>query len=618
MRSFGLFSAWLALAFSPIALSAQTAATGSVTIDGVLQGPIYPCGNRSCPTYDSGQITITVNGYAAATNYSHASTQKNANQLAASLGTLLNAANSPVTAVVAKSKITLTSKAKGTNANYPLSTSVTHSTAFQKASFTAAASGLALTGGTGGATPVGTLIQQTANNTSACSSSNDPIANRAYCTSFFNGFNANSNDLGAETLVPDAPAGHISPLSLKQLMYPGWTGRLICEYQPWFGMSSHKSVGYNENLPATVAAQNSFMISEGCDVNLVDFYGALSANQSFNLATANAVFADLSTRSGYPLKFGIMEDKGALTGTCPTSNQTEAATLTCVQNALISEMDYINTHYANSGAYLTDNGNPLIFTFIPPTTWPVLTSADWTAIWTAVKAHTDTYSAAFKYIFQFGSFTTNAYDNGRFGWVQPAAYDATKQFWWGSNTNASPVYLDNLYSSGLAHPSQLTVGVIYKGFDDNNASWSGNRVMAQQCGQVLLKTASEIGKYFGGSNPQIPYVQIATWNDYEEGTSVEDGIDNCYSVNASLTGSQLSWSLSASDSYASITTVHHFNVYYSDAAGNLYSAAANLPVTAGALDLSSIVPTGTWDVYVEMVGQPLILNRMSNPVTYVH
>src|SRR5207245_3441711 len=39
---------------------AQTPGTGTVTISGSEQGPIYPCGNTSCPTYYSGQITITV------------------------------------------------------------------------------------------------------------------------------------------------------------------------------------------------------------------------------------------------------------------------------------------------------------------------------------------------------------------------------------------------------------------------------------------------------------------------------------------------------------------------------------------------------------------------------
>src|SRR5206468_10527948 len=110
----------------------------------------------------------------------------------------------------------------------------------------------------------------------------------------------------------------------------------------------------------------------------------------------------------------------------------------------------------------------------------------------------------------------------------------------------TPIKLVNLYCAVIAHPSQLTVGVIYKCFDDNNASWSGNRVMAQQCGQVLLKTANEISKYFGGTKPQIPYVQIATWNDYEEGTSIEGGIDNCYTVISSINGNLLTWSLAAS------------------------------------------------------------------------
>ncbi len=144
-------------------------------------------------------------------------------------------------------------------------------------------------------------------------------------------------------------------------------------------------------------------------------------------------------------------------------------------------------------------------------------------------------------------------------------------------------------------------------------------MIAEQCGQVLLKTANEISKYFGGSNPQIPYVQVITWNDYEEGTAVEDGIDNCYTMNASLTGSILTWSLIPSDSiYASTATVHHFTVYYADATGNLYLAASNLPVTTNTLDLSSLVPPGTWNIYVEMAGQPLIINRMSNAVTLIH
>jgi len=616
LRAFAVVFASCCITFH--VAQAQTAASGSVNISGSLQGPIYPCGNSTCPTYDSGQITISVGGFIAATNYSKAGSQKMVTQLANALAAKLNTASSPVTASVAKSKITVTSKFAGSLANYPLATSVSFDTRFAQASFTSTASGPTLTGGRGGPTVIGTLVQQISNNTSLCSSSSDPSGNLPYCTAYFEGFSANPNDTGIQTLVPSAPAGHVSNLSIKQLMYPGWNGRLICEYQPWFGLSTHKSVGYNENSPATVASQNSFMLAEGCDINLVDYYGSLDTKQSFNLATTNEVFADLNTRSGYPLQFGIMEDKGALKSTCPNSGQTESATVSCLQNALIAEMDYINTHYANSPVYWTHNGQPVVAYFGGRGDWPILTAVDWDNIWYSVKAHTDTYQARFKYVFQFGTFTSNGYDGGRFVWVQPPAYGSMQQFWWGSKTSASPTYLDTFYSAGLSHPSQLTIGALYKGFDDYAASWGANRVIAQQCGQVLLKTANEISKYFGASNPQIPYVQVITWNDYEEGTAAEEGVDNCYTVSSSISGNLLIWSLVASDPvYASISTVHHFNVYFADAGGNLYLAGSNLAVSATSLDLSLLVPAGTWTMYVEMVGQPLIINRMSNAVTYI-
>src|SRR5438445_13163591 len=114
------------------------------------------------------------------------------------------------------------------------------------------------------------------------------------------------------------------------------------------------------------------------------------------------------------------------------------------------------------------------------------------------------------YIFKFASFTTASYDNGRIGWVQPPVFSTTQQFWWGSVTSASPTYLDTLYSAGLSHPSQLTIGALWKGFDDNSASWGSNRAIAQQCGQARLRTANEIFNYCDGANLQIPEVSAIT------------------------------------------------------------------------------------------------------------
>ncbi len=466
--------------------------------------------------------------------------------------------------------------------------------------------------------PDGTFLSHISNNTSACSPSNDPSTNRTYCFSFFNGNSTNPIDIGAQTELVNSPARHVSHVSLHDFMGSGWKGKFICEYQPWFGMSTHLSVGYNANLAATVAAQNSNMIARGCDINFVDWYGATSPNQAFNLATANQIFANLKSRPGYPLKFAVLEDKDGLKYSCPVSGKTEAQTVLCLTDALIRDMDYIHTNYAWSPVYWRDGGQPVVGSFVTRSQWPVLTSADWTLIWSAVKLHTDTYEAPFKYVLQFGSFTSDSYDNGRYAWVKTSPYTTAAQFWWGSDTGPTPSYLDSFYSAARANPQKLAIGVVFKGFDDNNASWSNNRVRAQQCGQVLINSVKEAAKYFGGSNPQIPYMQVATWNDYEEGTEVETGVDNCYSVRATLSGSKLSWSLISSDpSYSSTSTIHHFKVYFADSKGDVYVAANLLPVSTHSFDLSKVVPQGTWTVYVEMIGQPLIINQMSNPQTYI-
>src|SRR5256885_15321789 len=92
-----------------VVAQAQTPGTGWVTITGSLQGPIYPCGNSTCPTYDSGQVTITINPFIAMTKYGRAS-QTSAASVAKALATKLNVATSPGTATEAEGKVTLTAE----------------------------------------------------------------------------------------------------------------------------------------------------------------------------------------------------------------------------------------------------------------------------------------------------------------------------------------------------------------------------------------------------------------------------------------------------------------------------------------------------------------------------
>lgn len=117
-------------------------------------------------------------------------------------------------------------------------------------------------------------------------------------------------------------------------------------------------------------------------------------------------------------------------------------------------------------------------------------------------------------------------------------------------------------------------------------------------------------------------MQIATWNDFEEGTEVESGIDNCY-TNVSLSlppgSSVMSWSLVTNgDSYATKNTIHHFALWVATQSTSNYSLKKQLARTATSFDLSTLgLTTGTYTVFLEAVGQPSMQNEMSStPATY--
>jgi hypothetical protein len=75
-------------------------------------------------------------------------------------------------------------------------------------------------------------------------------------------------------------------------------------------------------------------------------------------------------------------------------------------------------------------------------------------------------------------------------------------------------------------PDKFLVGTVWPGFNDTKASWSLNRHMDRRCGKTFEDTLRVFRRYDDGSHP-MPFLLIATWNDYEEGTEIEPGIANC-------------------------------------------------------------------------------------------
>jgi hypothetical protein len=140
------------------------------------------------------------------------------------------------------------------------------------------------------------------------------------------------------------------------------------------------------------------------------------------------------------------------------------------------------------------------------------------------------------------------------------------------------------------------------------AAWSMNRVINQNCGSTWINTFKEINNYYSQTN-QLESLQLVTWNDYEEGSEIETGIDNCWSVSQpAVNGSTIDWSMVASSSLASLDTIDHFALYATTDGSDMTLVADNIPNTATSASLSGA--SGT-KYYVKAVGVNSIVNHLS-------
>jgi PKD repeat protein len=261
-----------------------------------------------------------------------------------------------------------------------------------------------------------------------------------------------------------------------------------------------------------------------------------------------------------------------------------------VTTELIKELNYVASTFYGSPAYSRIAGRPVMYFFGVESYY-----VDWNRVRASIAGNP---------IFVMrnkAAFTDPATDGG-FSWLQTNATNANDEML---------SYLDGFYTAAQSS-SKLAVGSIYKGFNDTLASWSANRIINQQCGLTWLDSFSEAGKYYSSSK-QLESIQIVTWNDYEEGTEIETGIDNCAALAPTVSGSTLSWSIG---SKASERTIDHYTVFISTDGQNLMRMA---DVAAGShsLDLSQYdLATATYVLYVKAVGKASIVNHMSPAVAY--
>jgi len=394
--------------------------------------------------------------------------------------------------------------------------------------------------------PTTTLAAQTANNTSAA-----------------NSFASQTNG--------NIGAGNISKVNVHSLLYPGATTKVYAHLMLWFGKSDHMNVGYNSQDAAEIHRQITDMISRGIDGVMIDWYGP----NSYEDQATKLVMAEAQTHPGFT--FAIIVDHGAI--------EWESCSGCTPQQALISQLKYVEQTYFPSPSYMTVEGRPVLTNFDIDLYYTI----DWNDVNTALTTPPI-------FLFQNSGGFTHALSQGSYAWIMP------------TTTDYGMSYLTSFYGVGIPLKADETVGATYKGFNDTLAAWGSNRIMGQQCGQTWLGTFSEINKLYS-SVLQLSDLQLVTWNDYEEGTEIESGISNCVGVTASASSNTLQWTISGNRN-----TLDHFVPYLSTDGQNL------MPLPSAAAGTSSVnlcsysFPNRNYIAYVQAVGKPSVTNHMSGAV----
>jgi hypothetical protein len=349
--------------------------------------------------------------------------------------------------------------------------------------------------------------------------------------------------------------------------------KIFAHLMLWFGGTNHINVGYSSTDPAQIHKQITDMISRGINGVIIDWYGP---NNSIDQAT-KLVMAEAEQHPGF--EFSIMVDTGAIKwNSCSGCNP---------EQAFIQQLQYVEQTYFPSKAYSRINGAPVVSNFS--------VQYDYSIDWKVVSAALSSKPA---FIYQNSDAFTRSPTAGGYSWIQPTLPDY------------GLAYLDNFYKTSMGHPNEDAFGATYKGFNDTVGAWGSKRIMNQQCGQTWLQTFAKINSLYK-SGKQLPYLQLVTWNDYEEGTEIESGIDPCFRLSASVRGNTLSWTIAGNEN-----VVDHYAIYDSPDGTNLKHLADLAPGNRSVNLCSYGLSQSVHQLFVQEVSRPSLANRLPPAVKY--
>lgn len=491
------------------------------------------------------------------------------------------------------------------------------------------------------AQPQVTLSELTANNTSAC-----PAEGKRpkYCKETFPG----QQDLrpGVATPIFDPPAGNVSDEDMHTYLEQGQQTKILANFMLGFctgesGPRCHNNVrtGYNSDDDRTIAAQVEDLRRRHIDGAVMSWQGAGTRDDEATVRFQKYVNGRYCSGSQQcdPM-YVIMYDGASLsynvasTGIHGTTGdgcdrRRGKDYENCVVSHLRNDMCYLNgTHWGNQ-AYLKSNGRPILLIFPKG---GVIPNGGGAPSWADVWKHVDDWNKKLPkhcgktpynadngvplLVFEHADGFTHQGSSGAYAWVKVAGTNPQRaQFNFDVYQSHDPASLDGFYQAARQNMNKQVWGAAYKGFNSSQAAWGTDRILDQECGRLWMASILESNKFF--HDRPLPYLQIVTWNDYNEGTEIESGIDNCMRVRASVEGNNLSWSLVSSSRLATLATVSSVEIYDSTDGEHLTLLRRVRPTPTGTFDLSTLAP-GPHQLYVRMVGKNSILNRISAAVAF--
>lgn len=378
-----------------------------------------------------------------------------------------------------------------------------------------------------------------------------------------------------------AGSNNISKVNVHTLLYPGSKTKVLVHYLPWWDGSPRSSgitTGYTSNDPVYVNKLFTDLTSRGVDGVVIDWYGQTDF-------TDTAWQASMPVLANFPnLSFSMMIDVGSF-NFHPCAG--------CDINAtILYNLDYLEQKYFPSSQYLKYNGHPVVTEF----GITALPGVDWAEI---QAAHPEIY-----WIHLDNAVATSGFDitssAGSFLWINPPAPSAPM------TSTASMAEPNYFYTHAQTEPGRVAFGAAFSGFNNSLASWNGGtpQSIPQTCGATWLSTFSTLNNYYSASN-QLPFVQLVTWDDYEEGTALEPGIDNCATLAVTVSANKRQLNVNLTNR----ATVDRLELYAQSSRGkfnltNTFAASmVNIPISGS---------PGTF--YLKAVGKPFIKNVLSSAI----